>query len=244
MRFQRLALLAFAFPTFALAVVPVTREQCAAFTVKAVQERRFKDVVDLFAGSESLSQEKKGETLTKLSNIFARLGTLSNIKAIPRQPDGQTIKLEVTDTKPRFSSDKFTLVSHSMNAQVGGPMFLNISYETAQPGCELIAIAVHVPRADSGTGYMEFTFETSDEAALNQFVALLKEKKIRDFSITRTAVNDNVTAWKLMTLPFPTSEDTKVAMAFAQPFQQLKGTTTFTYGVSYANTGGKKASTH
>ncbi len=244
MRFQHIALLALAFPTFALAAAPVPKEQCAAITAKALQEGRYKDVVDLFSTPGKATNDRKNETLAALTDTFARLGPLSDMKAISKRPDGNTIKMEITDGMANFPIGKFSLVTHSMRAAVGGLMYLDIAYHMGQPDCALIAVAVQIPRTEVGNSTMEFTFETDDEAALNQFVALLAKNKIHNFSIAKTSVDGKVTSWKLTTPPFASSDDVKAAMTFTEPFQKLKGTTTFTYGISNSNAVPVKASAH
>jgi hypothetical protein len=222
MRLPLLALLAFVLPTLAIAAAPVAREQCTPTTVKLLQEGRYKEVAELFASAEEAPHAKFNEAVAKLNGNFSVLGALSNIKPISHMPDGHTFKLEVADVKPLLASDKFSKASHSMHSAVGGDVFLELSYHLDRPNCALIAVAIHLPRADAGNTAMSLIYESTNELNVKQFETLLKEKQITRYKVDKSALKGKPGFnWTVTTLPFSLPGGTDAIKPFMAPFLEL-----------------------
>ncbi len=222
MRLPLLALLVFALPTLSAAAAPVTREQCAATTAKLLQEGRYKDVAELFVSAKEQPRAKFDETVSQLEKTFSVLGKLSNIKPITNKPDGHSIKLEVKDAQLLLPSQKFLKAVHSMHAAVGGDVYLDVSYQMAQPNCNLIAVAVHLPREDAGNTSMTLSYESSNEAYFKEFQAILAAKKITNYKVEKTSINGKPGyTWKVITLPFALPGGPGDITAYVAPFEEL-----------------------
>jgi hypothetical protein len=222
MRLLLLALLAFSLPTWALAAAPVTREQCAPTTVKMLQEGHYKEVAELFSSAKEAPHANFNEVVAKLTGNFSVLGALSNTKPIVRMPDGNTFKLEVADVKPLLASEKFSRTVHSMHSAVGGDVFLELSYRMDQPNCALIAVAVHLPRTDSGHSAFSLIYETTNDANARQFEALLKEKKITQYKVDKASLKGKPGLnWTVTTLPFSIPGGTEAIKPYMAPFFEL-----------------------
>jgi hypothetical protein len=200
MRAPLLALLAFAFPSLALAASALPYAECAPYTVKALQEGRVGDVAALFSAPGKGPGASQAEISTQLSKMLGEVGALSDSKRITGMMPIATIKLEARDPAGSKDSDKFAQATYTIQTVNKGVILLQVGYHLGQADCQLRTVDFQILSPDS---MASITYSTIEKKTFDALGALLTEKNIAyTVSISETE-GIKVPQWKLETVAFP-----------------------------------------